>query len=42
MKKFKLFTLIIAVSSILSSSPALSGPTAKKPPQAAEQLLPAN
>ena len=42
MKKFKLAAIIAIVSSVLLSSPALSGPTIKKPPQAAEQIIPVN
>jgi hypothetical protein len=42
MKKFKLAAIIAIVSSVLLSSPALSGPTIKKPPQAVEQIIPVN
>jgi hypothetical protein len=42
MKRLKLTTLAVIVSSILLSSPVLSGPTIKKPPQAVEQIIPAN
>jgi hypothetical protein len=42
MKKFKLATVIAVVSSVLLSGQALSGPTIKKPPVAAEQIITAN
>jgi hypothetical protein len=42
MKKIKFTILTLVVSLSLASSPASAIPGMKKPPQAAEQLLPAN